>query len=555
MVNLRLDLQRDIEKVGETLECLPSWALGEDERRELEARLQKIKSDLIELSGQSLIIGILGGTGVGKSTLMNALAGEEISRASHRRPYTDRIILYHHSNTPIPEGFPPGDVPFTVFSHNADAAEKIIICDMPDFDSIREEHRARVLSFLSKLDILIWVTSPEKYADHAFYDFLKEVLHQKNPDNYFFVLNKVDLIASAGYRPIEAALKTFEQHLRKNGIDRPIIFVLSALEALEAKEFSPWNQWELFRREVFRERELKEIREIKKANIHQELSHLLEKIEVSRRQVEQVVQALDELIGLVDVLCAESREKCSKAVRRWLYLCVAPRVRGATEKNPDLIGPGKLIHEAASFLRRRPEAEVSEKCDEEVAESLLPLFRRIENRMAAVAASRNLPSSLMSDFENLWGEKKLTETFVKLIGSWREAIVGEEPVKTGSFLFRCYQRVIYWGILALFVASVGEVWHVHDHELTRQIVAVVLNFCSKMFSLDGLGGILVFIIFELMAGGYFFFRYRKSLQRRVERFIETLGEGAEEICDEFFRALRAGMEDKKQELLSEVKEI
>ncbi|SFM43700.1 GTPase family protein [Thermodesulforhabdus norvegica] len=544
----RLDLEKDIEKAERLLEGLPSWALDERERSELERGLQRVKGDLEKLSEQGLVIGILGGTGVGKSTVMNALAGEEISRVSHRRPYTDRVIIYHHLNTPFPKGFPPGDVPSVVFSHEAQGAERLILCDLPDFDSIREEHRDRVLSFLRNLDILVWITSPEKYADQAFYDFLKEAVRYKSPENYFFILNKVDLIASEDYRSIDAAVKTFEKYLSERGIPRPVIFAVSALEAFESREFSPWNQWELFRREVLRERELKEVREIKKANIHQEMSYLIEKLELGKKQIERVALVIDEMNGLVEELHDESREKFTKVILQWLALCVAPQVREIMEAQPNLIGPARLVHGVISLMGGKRKTGDLKNCDEEIISTLSPVFRRIENRMMAFAVSRGIPPSVMAALEDLWSEKNLAEMFGQSMNFWKESSIRTDSLKMGSLFFRLYQRFVYLGLLLLFVASVGEIWAVQDTGITGRIMTLLVNFFSKMFSLDGLGAVLVFIIFELMAGAYFCSRYRKSLQARVEKFIEALSEDAAALCDEFFLAIRKMIENKRREI-------
>ena len=57
-----------------------------------------------------LVIGLVGGTGVGKSTLINALAGDAISTSSDRRPTTDRVIVYRHERTLLPSLLPHTDI-------------------------------------------------------------------------------------------------------------------------------------------------------------------------------------------------------------------------------------------------------------------------------------------------------------------------------------------------------------------------------------------------------------------------------------------------------------
>ena len=59
--------------------------------------------------------------------------------------------------------------------NEAEAVRHLLLCDLPDFDSLLTGHREQVVQFLEHLDILVWTTTPEKYADERFYAFLREV--------------------------------------------------------------------------------------------------------------------------------------------------------------------------------------------------------------------------------------------------------------------------------------------------------------------------------------------------------------------------------------------
>ena len=63
-----------------------------------------------ELEQKRLTVGLLGGTGVGKSTLLNAIAGRTISRSGDRRPTTDRIVCYRHRDFAVPTWLSDDDV-------------------------------------------------------------------------------------------------------------------------------------------------------------------------------------------------------------------------------------------------------------------------------------------------------------------------------------------------------------------------------------------------------------------------------------------------------------
>jgi hypothetical protein len=161
--------------------------------------------------GDSLVVcGILGGKEVGKSTLINALAGQRVSDDHGEIDVgTTRPMAYVHRD--VAEVFRRrlagtaawlGGAPVRLDTcdHAADTIQNLVLVDLPDFDSDLPGHLETVKAVLPVLDRVIWVLTPRKIADRLWVSLLASVL--KDRQNVYCVLNKSDeLLGDEQYAP------------------------------------------------------------------------------------------------------------------------------------------------------------------------------------------------------------------------------------------------------------------------------------------------------------------------------------------------------------------
>jgi hypothetical protein len=196
----------------------PLSAIGRATLEGLAADLHR-QSEALDVDRPLLVIVLMGGTGVGKSTLLNALAGGNIAQASFTRPTTRDPVVYYHESVK-PDRLPPELRHCRLAPHDRPALEHKVIVDTPDLDSNEPANRERLKHVLPVADIVLYVGSQEKYHDQIGWQLF---LEQRRRRAFAFVLNKWDRClhsGSAGLRPDEDLLRD----LNAQGFDKPLLF-------------------------------------------------------------------------------------------------------------------------------------------------------------------------------------------------------------------------------------------------------------------------------------------------------------------------------------------
>ena len=179
--------------------------------------------------GRPLVVAFMGGTGVGKSSLLNRLAGKSIAKAGIERPTSREVTLFRHKDIAIqhlPDKLPIEKI--KIAQHDDDKKKNIIWIDMPDFDSTEQSNKLLVFEWLPHIDVLIYVVSPERYRDEKAWRLL---LSEGSRHAWLFVLNQWD-------RGQQAQYEDFKLQLGKAGFVEPLIFKTVCGETPYPDEFA-----------------------------------------------------------------------------------------------------------------------------------------------------------------------------------------------------------------------------------------------------------------------------------------------------------------------------
>ncbi|MCX5880018.1 MAG: 50S ribosome-binding GTPase [Deltaproteobacteria bacterium] len=510
------------------------FSLTAEQQHSLREDAEKISRKLRSLQESFLTIGLLGGTGVGKSTLMNALAGAEIASASHRRPHTDRVLIYSHEEAGVLPSLPGEDLPWTLIPHRSDTIRQVLLCDLPDFDSLMGEHRERVIEFLEHLDLLVWVTSPEKYGDGRFYEFLSQV--PKAERNFIFVLNKTDLLfqdesLEQGYQQLTRLARTFQEHLHKQSIDQPRLYILAAQEALLPDPLSPWNQFPSFRQEVFHRRDTKQVTAIKAANLDVEVQRLFSSLEAEVLNLARFQQVLAQSEKELEEQRESWVQAGEEAIQLWLARRIKPVMQSYKRDPSHLVGPGYSLAILLRALQRDTSMETDRLLDPsklQPPEDATAGFRKrlewVDEHLSHSVLRQGLPSSFEEKtkktinverrFESL-GENFLNAVTLHIV----------EPPLPAFRLFKTAQWVSYLMLLSVLLIAVGgeKAWlNVLNEPGVSSVLQLLISIINTLFNGKGLAALGSYVLLNLFLAFRFYRRYGTLLAKSSQKALDVL---------------------------------
>jgi len=140
-----------------------------------------------------LLVLLLGPTGAGKSSLLNTIAGAEVSKAGVLRPTTKDAILYASeadSRRILDSGRLRAVARERLRLAAAPAgADGVAVIDAPDIDSVERDNRELADVLVEISDLCVFVTTATRYADLVPWEVLHRVRERGLP--LMVVLNRV----------------------------------------------------------------------------------------------------------------------------------------------------------------------------------------------------------------------------------------------------------------------------------------------------------------------------------------------------------------------------
>lgn len=349
-----------------------------------------------------LVAALAGGTGSGKSSLLNAVAGSGVAFVGGARPTTEvPLALVPEGRAAAMEGYLDR---LGVTERVRFDVDWLCLIDLPDSDSVVVGHGLTVEALLPRLDVVVWVVDPEKYRDAGLHErFLRPLAAYSG--RFLFVLNQVDRLAPESVAAVAADL---EDALAEDGFRSATVVLTAAdppsgppigidglLTALGgvARSRPGIHDKLLLDLEGLSDR-LSAVLGAGALGFEQRASAVLDSVSEAMGEG-QWRRARDELTGLLEELAAEAGGPVGSTLRR-----MAAEVPGRVEEVVADLGPPPFAGRSRGlrrFFRRSQGAasSVEEQAREALHEKVLrPARDLLARRAAANAALADLALSV-----------------------------------------------------------------------------------------------------------------------------------------------------------------
>jgi GTP-binding protein EngB required for normal cell division len=186
----------------------------------------------LRMSAEHTVVVLAGGTGSGKSSLFNRLAGADFSPVGVVRPMTRdayACVWGMEGAGPLLDWLGVADRNRYARSSELGEGERslggLLLLDLPDHDSVLSGASGSVNRLVSLADLMVWVLDPQKYADAAVHSrYLVPMAGHSSVISV--VLNQVDLLTP---KQADECVEDLQRLLETEGLHDSQVLVTSAV--------------------------------------------------------------------------------------------------------------------------------------------------------------------------------------------------------------------------------------------------------------------------------------------------------------------------------------
>ncbi len=289
------------------------------------------------LADAHTVVALAGATGSGKSSLFNALVGDDLATVGARRPTTSTTVAAVWGQEPatalldwlgvgtrhhVEDEDEDADTGAAFRRPLVGSLDGLVLLDLPDFDSRVEAHRDEAERILDRVDLFVWVTDPQKYADARLHDGYLAVLREHEL-NTVIVLNQADRLTADQLSICRGDLTRLAE---RDGLQGPTVLPTSATQRTGIDELRQRLANLVAAQGVSRYRLMADVRSAAtslRADVVEDEPTLDASVEV------QLVDALSAAAGVETVIAAVERDYRREAATRtgWVFTRWVARLR------------------------------------------------------------------------------------------------------------------------------------------------------------------------------------------------------------------------------------
>lgn len=520
-----------------------------------ETELESSINDLLQRLEDPFMFVIVGEVKAGKSSFINALleTKEEICAVSPA-PMTDTIqqIIYgeEEKEEVINEFLKRVYLPIPTL-------QQVAIVDTPGTNTIISHHQEITERFIPAADLVIFVfeaKNPYRQSAWEFFDYIHESWKRK----ILFILQQKDLLSE---EDLNININGVKEHAKKKGIDKPIVFAVSAKDELEGRsEISGFAPVRKYIQEHVTGKQAGVLKLTNILNTGLQLTDRIDQIiglrkeqyqadlafreDISRTLDEETALSSKNVTQIIDALTGQFVE-VTKSIEEELSDGLGiMTVLGRSFKS--IFSKGQSVTSWLEQLNNRLQSELETKLRDKLHQGIFDLSERIQQMSRVVDLKINNSQTILKPDEGIFTD--IAESRSQLLEELRttfkdflerpESFSDESIEKSGSKL--APQVATGTGM-----AIIGAMLTALTHGVVFDVTGGVLTAVGILFAGISIGWQKRKIISK----------YRKEINKGKQRLVKQLDETLNDYIEKIRERIERNFSDFDRHLDHEKKEI